>query len=558
MTTTTATATTNTGKILPGTSDWLAGQLIQAKIVDRKFMGDLLDAWQKTNPFNDASKLATHLVDRGIVSEFQAKRSLEGDARKLCVGAYTISDILGNGSLGAVYRAVGRGDRKPYAVKILPKRDQWNTRLARRQADIFERLPPHPGLVPFVDVGTSQGQHYLVWPLTEGRTLEQVVREFGPMPPAEAARIAIKLAEILDICHDKKVLHGLVRPSNVLLDDAGGVFLIDFGIGAIMAENCEEYEALFDTSSAATALGRMLECAAPEIVINSSRWTTSCDQYSLGCTLYYAVTGRYPFPGGTFVDKIAAHQSKQPAAVSSLIDGIPVAMVQAIAHMMEKSPLDRFPKVASLIAELKPFAASTPVARPVPPPVDERTPPPKSRMVIQLPPIDAKPTEPVDFPLPAPLVKSSATRKMMGFFVGEVSEPVHVAVYCQGNGRADGTTHIQVVMHNPSDRTAIQTDIADRRLPLRLSGNATLKGLIRRGSTMAFHLHASRGSLETAKQSAVWEGNAQRIIYSLKLPKDCPPGPMHLKLYAGQGKEVVGQIDFILPVGTSSDPIVPA
>ncbi len=545
---------TNAAKILPNTSDWFAGQIVQAKLIERQLVNSTVDAYQKSVPFSDAGKLSEHFINRGLITPYQAKRILEGESQRLCIGAYTVRDILGNGSLGAVYRAIGRGDKKPYALKILPKRNQWNTKLARRQVEAFEKLPPMEGLVPFVDVGTSHGLHYLAWPLADGRTLEQIVRECGPLPAEEIARIAIKLAGILDLCHEHKILHGLMKPSNVLLSDEGGVSLLDFGIGAILAENCDEYESLFDTSSAATAVGRMLECAAPEVVIHSSRWAPSCDQYSLGCTLYFATTGRFPYPGGTFVDKIAAHQSKTATPIANIIPQTPALLSQAIERMMEKSPLDRFPRMASLMAELGSLAATGPVARPTPALVDERTPPPKSSMIIQLPPIEsAGSREPVEIPLPPAVVRQAGMKKMMGWFVGEVSEPVQISLFCQGNGRSGRETHIHIVMHNPSDKGTLLKDIAKMHLPVRLSGNVTLKDLIRRGTQVAFHLHASLGELQEEKLKKTWTGNADSLVYTLALPKDCPPGPLPLKLYIGQDNNVIGQVDFILPVMAQSD-----
>lgn len=545
---------TTVTKILPGTSDWFAGQVIQSKVADRSLVNSTLESYQKSNPFNDAVKVSEHFVQLGIITSFQAKRILEGESQRLCIGAYTIKDILGTGSLGAVYSAIGRGDKKPYALKILPKRNMWNTKLARKQVDTFEKIPLLEGLVPFVDVGTSHGLHYLAWPKVEGRSLEQIVREFGPLPPEEAARIAVSLAGMLDVCHEHKILHGMVKPSNVFIGEGGTVHLLDFGIGAILAENCEEYESLLDTSSAATAVGRMLECAAPEVVVHSSRWAPTCDQYSLGCTIYFAVTGRFPFPGGNFVDKITAHQSKVPTPISSLIPQTPGLLVQCIERMMEKSPLDRYSRLAMVMSELKDLAVLTPPPRPAPLPIDARTPPPKSSMVIQLPPMEPKlPRGPVEMPLPEPTVKSAGLKKVVGWFVGEISEPVQVSIFCQGNGRAGKHTFIHLVVHNPSEKSAIVSEISKANLPLRIAGNIPLKEIIRRGSKLAFHLHASLGMLDEAKKSFSWEGNAVTQHYSLMLPPDCPPGPLPLKLFVGQNGNVIGQIDFVLPVMAHSD-----
>jgi serine/threonine protein kinase len=539
-------------KILPGTTDWLHGQLHQAKIMDRQALQEALEAFTKNQPFGDAAKFAAHLIAQGLLTEYQARRALEGEAKRLTVGSYTIRSVVGSGSLGAVYQAVGRGDKRSYALKVLPKRNQWNTRLARKQVEAMEKLPKVAGLVPFVDVGISQGMYYLAWPFCEGTTLEKHVQLNGPMAPEEVAKIAVQTARLLETCHENKILHGLIKPSNILLSASGDVQLLDFGIGAILAENGDEYETLFDTSSAATAMGRMLECGAPEIVVHSSRWTPYCDQYSLGCTLYYAITGRFPFPGGTFVDKISAHQSKKPTPVLSITASCPPILASTIMRMMEKSPLDRFPKIISIELELRELAGKRAVAKPIAAPVDERTPPPKSKMVIQLP-VSAKSLAPIAFPMPASLLNAVGGKKVLRWFVGESNDQVMISIFGQGVARAGQEVHLHLAIHREADKQLILQEIAAKQAPLRFSASSAITKPIARGQKLGLHLHATLGNAGEPKRTLAWEGNATCLVYTLKLPSNCPPGPLPLKLYIGEGNAVIGQIEFALPVKTSSD-----
>ena len=87
-------------------------------------------------------------------------------------------DALGAGSMGTVYKAQSKTDSKWYAVKVLPRRSMWNVRIARRKVRAFEQCQ-HPAVVPFVDVGTSGGMHYLAWPLVEGEPLDKLVAAAG-------------------------------------------------------------------------------------------------------------------------------------------------------------------------------------------------------------------------------------------------------------------------------------------------------------------------------------------------------------------------------------------
>src|SRR2546421_7269246 len=118
--------------------------------------------------------------------------------------------------MGTVYKSVNKTDEQTYAVKVLPRRSMWNVRLARRQVRAFGQFS-QPSVVPFVDVGTSGGLHYLVWPLVEGETLEAIVQRQGKLPPAQAASIGLCIANGLNVCHQNGLFHGLLKPSNVML-----------------------------------------------------------------------------------------------------------------------------------------------------------------------------------------------------------------------------------------------------------------------------------------------------------------------------------------------------
>src|SRR5262249_15593565 len=155
---------------------------------------------------------------------------------------------------------------------------------------------------------TASGMHYLVWPFAEGRPLEAVVSERGPLPAGEIARLGVQLAQGLQHCHDRRVVHGLLKPTNVMIGYDGQARLMDFGIGALLAETSDEANSMVDTASAANIVASMLECASPELVLDPTQLTAAGDQYSLGCVLYFCATGRYPFPGGSAIDKVVAHQ----------------------------------------------------------------------------------------------------------------------------------------------------------------------------------------------------------------------------------------------------------
>ncbi len=111
--------------------------------------------------------------------------------------------------------------------------------------------------------------------------------------------------------------------------------ILDFGIGSLLVEN--DGESLVDTMSTANTLTSGLDCTSPESIMEPTNRTPAGDQYNLGCTLYYALTGRVPFPEGSAVEKMMAHQTKEPVPVRQLTLEVPRALEDIVKKLMSKS-----------------------------------------------------------------------------------------------------------------------------------------------------------------------------------------------------------------------------
>ena len=340
-----------------GACEWFVWDLRRSNLIDRGHLDQLINEFLKKQPTAEPPALAQFLVGQGILSHFQAERLLQGKTQGSVLGPYTLIDALGSGSMGTVYKALSKTDNKWYAVKVLPRRSMWNVRIARRQVRSFEQCK-HPSVVPFVDVGTAGGTHYLAWPLVEGEGLDHLVEREGKLPPGLTALIGVQAAEGLDICHKNNLIHGLIKPSNLMLGSDMQVRILDFGIGSLLAES--EGESLVDTMSTANSLTSGLDCASPESIMDPTQRTPAGDQYSLGCVLYYCLTGQYPFPEGTAVEKMMAHQTKQPPAIKELSPDTPDALVAVVDRLMQKAPNARFGSVAEAVEALQPLASEPP------------------------------------------------------------------------------------------------------------------------------------------------------------------------------------------------------
>jgi serine/threonine protein kinase len=349
-----------------GACEWFVWDLRRSNLLDRGQLDQVVGEFLQSNPRGEPPALAEFLVARGILSQFQADRLLQGKTQGFVLGPFTLSDALGAGSMGTVYKAQSKNDGQWYAVKVLPRRSMWNVRIARRKVRAFDQCK-HPAVVPFVDVGTSGSMHYLAWPLVEGEGLDKVVQREGKLTPGRAAKYALQVAEGLEVCHTQALFHGLLKPSNLMIDAEDQVRILDSGIGCLLAET--EGESLVDTMSTANSVASGLDCASPESIMDPTNLTPAGDQYSLGCVLYFCLTGQYPFPDGSSAEKMMAHQFKEPTPINELAPDVPTALIEAVKRLMQKGPENRYGSAAEVVEALRPLAdspasASTSPARP--------------------------------------------------------------------------------------------------------------------------------------------------------------------------------------------------
>jgi serine/threonine-protein kinase len=328
-------------------------ELRRSNLIERGQLDQVVEDFLRRNPRSDPGVLADHLVAQNVLTRFQAERVMQGKTQGLVLGPYVLADSVGQGSMGAVHRAISKNDNKVYAVKVLPRRSMWNVRLARRQVRSFGSFS-HPTVVPFVDVGTSGGLHYLVWTFVDGEPLDAVVQRAGKLTAGATAAVGFQIAAGLNLAHQNGLFHGLIKPSNVLISPGPQVRILDFGIGSLLAEN--EGESLVDTMSTSNALTSGLDCASPESIMEPTNRTPAGDQYSLGCVLYYCLTGRYPFAEGSAVEKMMAHQFKQPTPLAELAPDAPRQLVAVVEKLMQKKPEDRYHGVDEAVEALQPLS----------------------------------------------------------------------------------------------------------------------------------------------------------------------------------------------------------
>jgi len=299
-------------------------------------------------PSRDAV-LAAKVVELGWLNAWQAKQLLEGK-EDFNLGGYRIVDYIGRGGMGEVYKATHGILERAVAIKILPRHKSNPEDIANflREARVLARLD-HENLVRAFDAGDDgKKRYYLVTEYVPGLDLRKLVRAKGPLEMAQAASIISQVARALQHAHDQGLIHRDVKPGNVLVTPDGRAKLSDLGLAGSRHSEGESD----------VRLGRIVgtpDYLAPDQIEAPWNPTPAWDIYSLGCTLYYAVTGKVPFPGGSATDKCRAHLQLRPLDPRRLNPRLSDRFVDVIADMMAKNPAERIPSAQQVAERLMPW-----------------------------------------------------------------------------------------------------------------------------------------------------------------------------------------------------------
>ena len=263
------------------------------------------------------------------------------------VGRWRLQDLLGEGGMGRVYRAVDAAGAEA-AVKIVKAelaRDDIFRRRFDREAKVAQRVD-HPHVVPVIETGEQDGIPYLVQVFIGGGSLEDRIKAEGTMPLAETVRICTAVASGLDALHTEGLIHRDVKPANILLDDQGTPYIADFGLA-------KDRDASILTK-AGQALGSM-DYMAPE-QIRGEEVSAQSDVYALGCVMYECLAGKPPFADRQGMRILWAHLQEEPPDPLADRDDVPADVGWALRQALEKEPEER-PPTATAYASMVRIAA---------------------------------------------------------------------------------------------------------------------------------------------------------------------------------------------------------
>lgn len=269
---------------------------------------------------------------------------------KVLANRYRIGARIGGGGMALVYRAEDLQLGRDVAVKVLRGQfgqDEEFIRRFRREAQNAASLS-HPNVVQIFDVGQEEDQYFIVMELIEGPTLKALIQEQGPLPVAEAGRIAGEILSALAHAHNHRIVHRDIKPHNILITRDGRVKVTDFGI------------ARATTTDTVTHTGSIMGSAhyfSPEQA-NGQPTGEKSDIYSVGIVLYEMVTGVVPFQGESPISVALKHLRDNPSPPSQLNSEVPVELEEIILRALEKEPEDRYLSAETMREALTGFLAA--------------------------------------------------------------------------------------------------------------------------------------------------------------------------------------------------------
>ena len=329
-------------------------------------------------------QLAGRLVETGVLHPYQADQLLAGHT-KFNLGPYVVIDSIGQGGMGQVFKAEHTMMGRVVAVKVLPKARTTPEAIANftREIRVLAQLD-HENLVRAFDAGKDGNIYYMVTEYVPGTDLRRLIRSGGRLSMQQAATIISQAAKGLAHAHEQGLIHRDVKPGNVLVTPDGDTKVSDLGLAGWFDTSSEQ-------DSRANKIVGTADYLSPEQIKTPWDLTPANDIYGLGCTMYYAVTGKVPFPGGTTREKARRHCEEMPLNPRRRNPALSEAFTSVLADMMEKDRDKRIQTGHEVVERLAPWVGdeveSTLATEDVPPVVFDGpplpTPPPLPLGVVE-------------------------------------------------------------------------------------------------------------------------------------------------------------------------------
>jgi eukaryotic-like serine/threonine-protein kinase len=270
--------------------------------------------------------------------------ALEGEQ----LGHFQLEEFVGGGGMGAVFRALDTMLGRVVAVKVLSRErtDADTLRRFKNEAQSAARLD-HKNIARVHYVGEDNGWNYIVFEFIDGVNVRDLIEKKGPLDIEDALHFTMQIAEALDHAAQREVVHRDIKPSNIIITAGSRAKLVDMGLARLhQVESSND-----DITASGVTLGTF-DYISPEQARDPRIADVRSDIYSLGCTLYFMLCGRPPFPDGTVLQKLLNHNSERPEDLQIHRPDVPDDIVDVVNRMLAKQPSQRYQTPAELMSEL--------------------------------------------------------------------------------------------------------------------------------------------------------------------------------------------------------------
>lgn len=266
---------------------------------------------------------------------------------------YTLDRLIGYGGMGVVFRASDIRLNRTVAVKVLTYRDGKNEEIIRRfqqEAQSAAQLA-HENIAQVYDVGEADGWNFIAFEFVDGPNIRDMVLNDGPLTVDASIGFVVQTAEALNHANDRDIVHRDVKPSNLIVNSDGQVKLVDMGLARLRDVESDEN----DLTESGMTLGTF-DYISPEQAQDPRAADIRSDLYSLGCSLYFMLVGRPPFPPGTAAQKLLQHANQLPPDPREDRNDVPESLVHVMFRMLAKEPSQRYQTPLDLITALQAVA----------------------------------------------------------------------------------------------------------------------------------------------------------------------------------------------------------
>ncbi|MBI3099459.1 MAG: serine/threonine protein kinase [Planctomycetes bacterium] len=330
----------------------------------------LLTQEQSTSTGATPRTVGEILVERGVLTANQVQQVLVEQARRVGksqIAGYRLLEKIGQGAMGAVFKAKQMSMDRIVAVKILAPKFAQNSKFVEQffaEARSVARLN-HPNIIQGIDVGEANGLYYFVMEYVDGPTVGDLLRRGGALDQKRALQIILQIVCALNYAQKYGLVHRDIKPDNIMLTRAGLAKLCDLGLAKLVTRNAPsrtDFSGSLGTPS----------YISPEQARGEQNVDTRSDLYSLGASFYHMVVGDVPFPADSAAVAIAKHLTEEPIPPRERNGLVSEGVNMVVLRLMRKKREDRYPSPGELLKDLEVLSAGGRLASPgVPAPAEE-------------------------------------------------------------------------------------------------------------------------------------------------------------------------------------------